>query len=253
MIKIKNLTFRYAKHKEPILQDINFNFEKNKVYAILGINGSGKTTLLNLLNGFLEPDKGSQIFLQDQLLKNIKHKDRAKIFCYVPQKIDLFFKDTVEQYLAFSFLHNKKIFENKITDEEQAKIKDVLEKFNILDLHNKPMDHLSGGQRQMVAFCAAILQDANILFLDEPMSAMDLSNQSKVLQVINTLENKTVVFTTHNPNHALKLNCEVLLLNDKNIEMSGQAKEVIKIENLKHIFGEEIKNSKDLDYSEITI
>ncbi|TPD97771.1 ABC transporter ATP-binding protein [Metamycoplasma equirhinis] len=256
MISLKNINFNYDKKtNKKIIYDLNFDFKEGNIYAILGKNGSGKSTLLNIMNGFLKCNNDSQIFINEKELKSIKIKERANVFTYIPQKMNWFYGGDVKSFLEFSFLHNKKCYENNLKKDEEEKIFQILKQFELLDLINRPMNNLSGGQRQMIIFCAAILQNTNILYLDEPMSAMDLTNQAKVLKIIKELKNnnKIIIFTTHNPNHTLKLNCEVLILNEGKLIDYGPSREIINKEKMIEIFGPEIKNSSSLEYDEITI
>ena len=86
------------------------------------------------------------------------------------------------------------------------------------------------------------------------MSALDLKNQNLVLSLLKKIssEGKTIVLSSHNPNHALFLNSNAILLNKGKVVESGLAKEIIKVELLKSIYGDEICESSQLDYSEIS-
>ena len=118
------------------------------------------------------------------------------------------------------------------------------------------MDELSGGQKQVVMICRAFIQNTDIIILDEPTSALDFKNQSLVLRILKETvakETKTIILSTHNPNHALYLDSEVLLIHNGKIITNGTAKELITVEKLKAIYGDTIVNSKDLTYNEVTL
>ena len=93
------------------------------------------------------------------------------------------------------------------------------------------------------------------MVLDEPMSALDLKNQSLIISILKELkeEGKTIILSTHNPNIALVLDSYVVLMNNGKIHKSGYCTDMIKVEVLKDIYGEKLISSKDTDYEEVTI
>lgn len=91
--------------------------------------------------------------------------------------------------------------------------------------------------------------------MDEPTSALDIKNQNVVLSIIKQIaeeERKIFILSSHNPNHALFLNSSVCLLKDGKVANFGTASEIIQVEKLKEIYGENICESKDLPYNEIS-
>jgi iron complex transport system ATP-binding protein len=103
--------------------------------------------------------------------------------------------------------------------------------------------------------CGALLQDAKIIILDEPTAALDMKNQYAVLQFLKKCrnENKTIIFSCHDPNHALRLGGYTIALHEGKIYFQGESREIIKAENLKKIYGDNVLDSKDSKYNFITI
>jgi iron complex transport system ATP-binding protein len=117
------------------------------------------------------------------------------------------------------------------------------------------MDELSGGERQIVSICRAYIQDTEIMILDEPTSALDFKNQNLVLSILKEVASvgKTIILSTHNPNHALYLESNALLIDKGKIIKNGPAKDVITKNVLSKVYGTNLKYSKDLEYDEISI
>ena len=116
------------------------------------------------------------------------------------------------------------------------------------------MGQISGGERQIVSIASCLLQGTPIILLDEPTSALDLKNQNIVLSILReiTKEGKTIILSSHNPNHALFLESNVVLMDKGTIIKQGLCKEIIKAEVLKEIYGENICYSENLNYKEIS-
>ena len=129
------------------------------------------------------------------------------------------------------------------------------ERFKITHLLDKKLGEISGGERQIVSICSAIIQDTNLVILDEPTSALDIKNQHTVLSIIKEIAEdlgKTFVLSSHNPNHALFLGSNVILLQNGKTSISGSAEEIITKEMLYEIYGENLCYSKELPYDEIS-
>ena len=117
------------------------------------------------------------------------------------------------------------------------------------------MDRLSGGERQIVMICRAFIQGSRIIVLDEPLSALDFVNQNKVLKLLKDIsgKGKTIIFTTHNPNHALFLDANVVFLSNKQIVAKGRAREVLSLTLLNDVYEHSIGMSKDQPYEEFSV
>ncbi|MDE7182641.1 MAG: ABC transporter ATP-binding protein [Clostridia bacterium] len=252
MIEVNGLNFGYNKYRF-VLDEINLSIESGTVNILLGLNGSGKTTLIKLLAGLYVPACG-EILVNERNLTSISIKERSKILSYVAQASNLIDDFTVKDYLLFGKV-NKMNFYQSPKQSDVENVEEYAEKFGITDFLPKKLGELSGGERQIVSICAAVIQDTKIIILDEPTSALDIKNQHKVLKLLKEIslnEDKAIILSSHNPNHALYLDSNVFLLKDGKIIDSGTAKEIITVENLKSIYGDNICNSCDLGYSEIS-
>ena len=252
-IKISNLSFKYDK-KAPnyVLNSLNLEIKEGTVNVLLGLNGCGKTTLIKLLAGLQKPTSGL-IQYDEKDLKSIKIRERSKIFSYVPQKVNVTNDIPVKQYLSYGTTNTLEFYEHPGQDEMEL-VESTAERFDISHLLNKNLGEISGGELQIVLIACSIIQRTPILLLDEPTSALDMKNQNLVLSVLKDIakEGKTIVLSSHNPNHALFLDSNVVLINNGNVCDEGPAKELIKVDKLKHIYGDAICVSKELDYEEIS-
>lgn len=252
-VKINNLSFKYSSNdKKYILDNLDLSFKENSTNVILGLNGCGKSTLLKILAGLNKPNVG-EVKYDENLLSNISYKERSKIFSFVPQHEHIINDIPVIDYLLFGTSNTLKFYESP-NKEELKKVKEFANNFNISHLLNKNMGEISGGERQLVLIACAIIQNTPIILLDEPTSALDIKNQNLVLNSLKNIaaEGKTIVLSTHNPNHALFLNSYVILIHNGKILLEGDAKEIITAENLKKVYGESVCYSKELEFDEIS-
>lgn len=252
VIKFVNVTFQYSNSKE-VLKDITFEVESNSTTILLGKNGSGKSTLLKLLMYFEKPQTGT-IYLNNKLINEFSILERSKEIAYVGQDVFNQFDFSVKDYLLFGVTNTLSMFQSPNKSHEQL-VQQFVEKFEISHLMNKSMDKISGGEKQIVMICKAFIQGSNVIVLDEPLSALDFINQNKVLRLLKDIknENKTIIFTTHNPNHALYLDANILMLDEQKLVINGKAREVLTIENLINIYGDIIGFSSDHPYQEFSI
>ena len=253
MIDVKELSFRYQRKGKLVLDKLNFSCEKGTVNVLIGLNGSGKTTLIKTIAGLLENYQG-EVFIDGKNLKGLSIKERAKKMAYVAQRSNAVDDFPVLDYLLFGTV-NKMNFYQSPKEEDKKKVLDCAEEFGITYLLDKKLGEISGGERQIVSICAAIVQDANLVILDEPTSALDIKNQNKVLSLIKKIareQGKTFILSSHNPNHALYLDSNVVLLKDGKILKEGKASEIITIDILKNIYGDNIEYSKNLPYQEVS-
>lgn len=252
-IKISNLSFKYDKKAaKNVLNSINLEIKPGSVNVLLGLNGCGKTTLIKLLAGLEKPLEGT-IEYDGNNLQAIRVRERAKIFAYVPQQANGTNDIPVRQYLSYGTTNTLAFYEHP-SKEEMERIEATAERLNISHLLDKNLGEISGGELQIVLIACSLIQNTEILLLDEPTSALDMKNQNLVLSILKDVakEGKTIILSSHNPNHALYLNSNVVLIHDGVIRDEGLAKELIKVEKLKPIYGDRVCVSNELGYEEIS-
>jgi len=219
MLEINNYT-------NYILNDISFYLDKNLI--ILGSNGAGKTTLAKVLCGLIKSDK---VDINGKIPSKIYGETRTKLINYIPPKLDIFdeFIDVQE------FLQLNNLFGIISTDE-------VLTLLQINYLKNKSCKNLSSGESQLLLTAGAILHNAQFTILDEPTSNLDpkkIKTVYKILKDNNILKNKIII--THNLNLALKLEYNILFLENGKIKFLGSNKDFFDNENLNAFFDGSVK------------
>ena len=253
-IKTSNLSFKYDKKAaKPVLNSINLEIKEGTVNVLLGLNGCGKTTLIKLLAGLEKPTEGT-IYYDDQDLQTIRIKERAKKFSYVPQQANVTSDVPVRQYLSYGTTNTLAFYEHP-GKEEMKLVEDTAEKLHITHLLDKNLGEISGGELQTVLIACSLIQNTPIMLLDEPTSALDMKSQNLVLSILKDIakeQNKTIVLSSHNPNHSLFLDAHVVLIHSGVVREEGPAKNLIKVDKLVPIYGDHVCVSKDLGYEEIS-
>lgn len=252
-IELEGVSFSYGKGKKLILDGVGMYCEKGTVNALIGLNGCGKTTLIKVMAGLEIPTAGT-VRYSDRNLFDMGFKERSSVLAYVRQNYGSLSDYSVKDYLLFGTANRIDLFDMP-GEQEKDSVRGIVERFGITHLTDKKLGELSGGERQIVSICSAMVQDSEVVLLDEPCSALDIVNQNKVLSVLNSIareDGKTILFSTHNPNHALYTGAGVFLLNNGQIIDSGPAEELITPERLKPIYGEGICYSRDQPFNEIS-
>ena len=251
-IKFCHVTFGYQ-ISNPVLVDLNFDIEKNTTTIVLGKNGSGKSTLLKLIMRFETPSHG-EIYLNNKIINQYSILEKSKILAYVGQNVYDQFDFTVKDYLLFAVTNSLTLIETP-KEEHIIRVSQYVNRFGIDHLLDKRMDRLSGGEKQIVMICRAFIQESKAIILDEPLSALDFVNQNRILNLLKEISNqdKTIILTTHNPNHALYLNAKVIFISNKEIIADGNARDVLNLQLLNKVYGNTVGLSKDHSYDEFSV
>lgn len=204
-----------------ILNELSLEIPTGQIVSILGPSGSGKTTLLNLILGISEVDSGKIIFNNEDLT-NVPMEKRG--FNIVFQDYALFPNLNAYQNITYG-LKNKPDISTK---------EEVEELINLLGLEkhlNKKIEQLSGGQKQRVALARTLVMKPKILLLDEPLSALDGVIKESIKERIKMIAreyNLTTIIVTHDPEEALTLSNQVLIINEGKIAQFGKPEDIIK-------------------------
>jgi ABC-type cobalamin/Fe3+-siderophores transport system ATPase subunit len=249
-IKIKNVHFSYGLN--PVLQDINLNFEKGKIYGLLGLNGSGKTTLLKVILGLIQEAEG-EVLIQGKNKNLYNATSLSKNIAYVPQHISITYDLSVMDFLLMGFNPYLKLLERPGKKHENL-ARTYLEEMKIEMLEDKNLSTLSGGELQMVLIARALIQDTDFIIMDEPVSSLDLKNQRYVMEKIKEISsryNKGIIVSLHDPNLIRRYCDRAILLKNGSVVESGSVLETINRANLKEIYDmpfEKFESPKGTNY-----
>ena len=180
-----------------MLKDLSLEFEKEKMYCIVGKSGAGKTTLLSVLSGLAEPDSGT-IFYEGKDIKKInKYKFRSKYIGVIFQSFNLVTKFTAMENVVLSM----EIAGVRGVNKKEKAMK-LLESVGLdSDEANRRVLKLSGGQQQRVAIARALSYDADIILADEPTGNLDGETQKEIMSIFRQLADsgKCVILVSHSP------------------------------------------------------
>ena len=199
---IKNLKKNFE--KKEVLKNINFEFEKGKIYGLLGRNGAGKTTLFNCLNEDLPIDDG-EFFLKDKEVRKIESEDIGYVLSTpnVPEFL------TGREFLKFFIEINK----DRIKDE-----KTIDKYFDFMKIEKEDRDKLlkdySHGMKNKMQMLVNIIANPSILLFDEPLTSLDIVVQEEMKQMLKSIKkDHIIIFSTHIMELALDLCDEIVILN----------------------------------------
>ncbi|WP_020500536.1 ABC transporter ATP-binding protein [Sciscionella marina] len=235
-VTVDGLEFEYRNggHR---LAGVSLHVAEAEVCALLGPNGAGKTTLLRCVLGLLAPRRGS-ITIAGQDITTLSTRELARLVAYVPQSTGITFPfSTLDVAVMGRTPHFGMIGTPSRTDLNAAE--SMLDLLGVGRLAERPFASLSGGERQLVLLARALLQQAPVLVLDEPTAALDYGNEIHLLGVIAELASagRTVLMSTHQPDHALAHATRTVLMRDGRITADGPSHEVITGERLTELYG----------------
>jgi iron complex transport system ATP-binding protein len=208
-----------------------------EVTCLLGPNGSGKTTLLRTLLGLLEPLAG-RITLDGRDLALHSDRERALRMAYVPQSSESYFDFSVREMVEMGRTAHRGIFARPSSRDRDA-AQEAMERLGIAHLAGRAIQRLSGGERQLALIARALATEARVLLMDEPTANLDFANQARVLDEIARLREagSAILFTTHHPDHALRIAQQALLLRAGRMIASGTALSAVNSANLSALYG----------------
>lgn len=223
LLQLRGLGFRHRGHPW-LLRDVDLDVRSGEAVALLAPNGRGKSTLLRCAAGLVPPTEGTVL--------------RHSAFGYVPQAHQVVFAfSALDMVLMGRARHLGPLSAPRPADHEVAAA--ALDRVGLPRLAGRAYPYLSGGEQQLVLVARAIASEARLLILDEPASALDLSNQAMVLRLLGELvdEGFGVLFSTHQPEHAQAIATRVALLYGPGDLRVGQTDACLDEASLSELYG----------------
>jgi iron complex transport system ATP-binding protein len=236
VVKLNGVSYRYGDLWA--LKGVDIEVFQGELICVLGPNGSGKSTLLKLVDGILRAQKG-EVTLKDQPLKSYSRAALAREVAMVSQESHFrFFFSAIEIVLMGRFPHLRRFqFEG---DKDMKIAVKALETTDCLDLAERPIHELSGGEKQRVLIARALAQEPSIILLDEPTSFLDLKYKKGIFQLLSSLAHEKglcIITVSHDIDLASRYCDRMILLEKGHVHSRGTPEEVIITQNIEAVYG----------------
>lgn len=238
ILETQDLTIGYR--DRVVGRGLSLAVDSGEVVALLGPNGGGKTTLLKTALGLIIPLAG-EIRLCGDRLSELSVRERARRAAYVPQLHTGLFAFSVEDFVLMGRSAHTDLFAAP-SARDRAVVRGTINRLGIAELAARPYTRISGGERQLALIARALAQEPRIVVFDEPTASLDFGNQGKVMRELRQLasDGLGVIFSTHDPNHALRHADRAMLIRNGATLVSGPCNDVITRETLQELYGAEI-------------
>lgn len=219
-----------------VLRDVSLRVDDGQCVSIIGPNGAGKSTLMSALLGLLPVDGGT-VRLDGTPIGKLPRRAIARRVAYVPQihegYLGFAVRDVIE---AGRYAHVDPL--SPLSAADHQAVVSAAEATHVADLLDRPVDTLSGGERQKVWIAAAMAQASPILFLDEPTNALDPAHQAELIRLMRKLHvgGKTLLVICHDLNVPLALGGRVIAVRDRGIAFEGAVETLLDVDLLRRIY-----------------
>ena len=202
-VEVKNVSKSLG--KSSILENVNFNLEKGKIYGLVGANGSGKSTLLKIILG-LYKSKGKVYINGYDVKKNFK--EAISKVSGVVDYVSLYeFLNAKENLRYFAYLY----------DVPVKRVDEVLDIVKLDGNDRKLVRYYSLGMKQKLGIAISLLKDPDILILDEPTNGLDPKSISELRSTLKSFKDKTIIISSHLISEIEKLSSDILFINKKTV------------------------------------
>lgn len=227
-----------AYEKTMVIDGLQLTIPTGRITALVGRNGSGKSTLLRALARLLKP-QGGAVFLDNVSIFTMSTKEVARQLGILPQSPTAPEGVTVRELVAQGRYPHQRWLQRWSQDDEQL-VERALAATNMTSLADRPLETLSGGQRQKAWIAMALAQETAFMLLDEPTTFLDIAHQMEVLDLLydlNAAEGRTIVMVLHDLNQACRYAHHLVALRDGGVAAEGAPSEVVTEDLVRSVFG----------------
>lgn len=230
-LSIDDLTVAY--HRKPVLWDVDYSAAPGSLTGILGPNGAGKSTLLKACMGLIPRASGEVRFFNQPY---VKVRERVG---YVPQRetVDWDFPVDALDVVCMG-LYGRMGWVRRVTRFHRLKAMEALERVGMADFARRQIRQLSGGQQQRVFLARALVQEADLYFMDEPFAGVDAATEQAIISMLRELrgQGRTILVVHHDLQSVASYFDQVLLLNTR-VVAAGPTASVFHADNLRKTYG----------------
>ena len=241
MIKLNNISHHIG--KQQILHDITLSLPTAQVIALIGPNGAGKSTLFSVMARLQPLQSGQVSFAVDNEERDIvscQARTLAKTVAMLGQDNHVQGRLRVHELLMFG---RYPYHQGQPTADDQQKVQEILERFELEPLAERFLSTLSGGQRQRVLIAMIVCQDTPYLLLDEPLNNLDMYHAGRLMRELRQLshnQQKTVVIVLHDINQAAQFADTVVTMKAGEVTAVGRPADVITQEMMKDLYNVDV-------------
>lgn len=238
-VEVTRLTVTYS-NGNTALYDASFRLEKGSICALVGVNGSGKSTLFKAIVGFVEPTEGT-VSISGMTVGEACRQNRV---AYVPQaeEVDWTFPVLVRDVVMMGRYGHMNFL--RIPREiDREKVRQSLERVDLVALQDRQIGELSGGQKKRVFLARALAQEASVILLDEPFTGVDVKTEISIIGVLRELRaaGYIILVSTHNLGSVPEF-CDQVVLINRTVLAHGPTEDVFTAENLGKAFGGKLRH-----------
>lgn len=251
ILRCENITFKYSKKaKREIIKNLSLSFHRGDIYLVTGFSGCGKSTLAYILAGLYPEHKGvlteGRVFLDNKDIGEYSIQERAKKIGMMFQNTDTqFCMESVKEEIIFT-LENIKLPVEKMDE----KVDEILRKVEILELRDRELSTLSGGEKQKVALASILALEPEVIILDEPFANVDIDSAHEIIDILLELNSKrktTLIIIDHRLSLWKNVNYNLITLDNGNKVLNRNINRELEdskpLKKKVYIEGENISNS----------
>ncbi|MFE8700718.1 ABC transporter ATP-binding protein [Cytobacillus sp. FJAT-54145] len=233
MVEVKNISKSYG--NKPVVEDVSVNIPKGKITSFIGANGAGKSTLLSMVSRLIPRDKG-QVLLDGKDITSYKSNDLAKTISTLKQSNNVNIRITIRELVSFGrFPYSQ----GRLRQEDWDRVNEAIQYMELVELQDKFIDQLSGGQLQRAYIAMVLAQDTEYILLDEPLNNLDMKHSVQIMKALRKMVDdlgKTIIIVIHDINFASCYSDYIVALKHGKVIREGSTEEIISNEVLKEVY-----------------